>query len=209
MVRLGQRLHDERLHKKLSLDEIASATKIKARFLAAIERGEYHKLPSPTYAKGFVTNYAAYLGLPRTEVVALFKREFDEKKAYKVLPESFTKTKEFPLKRIRLQESLIVAAGMLLVFVSYMLFQYRSLFFPPPLFISSPQQDIVTSQEVTVTGRTDSNVTVLVNNEPTFLNSAGEFSKNITLFPGKTAIIVEAKNKFGKETVVKREIVVK
>src|SRR5436309_11870824 len=104
MVRVGQRLHEKRVQKKLTLEDIASATRIKARFLAAIESGEYTKLPSPAYAQGFVRNYASYLGLPKSEITALFRREFDEKKAYKVLPDSLTYTKEFPLKRIRSEE---------------------------------------------------------------------------------------------------------
>ena len=62
MVPLGKRLLSARTQRKLSLEEVAAATKIKARFLSAIEKGEYEKLPSPAYAKGFVKNYAAYLG---------------------------------------------------------------------------------------------------------------------------------------------------
>src|SRR5437763_1523829 len=100
MVRLGQRLHNERIRRKLSLDEVAKDIRIKTVFLAALEKGEYTKLPSPAYAQGFVRNYASYLGIPKAEITALFKREFDEKRAYKVLPDSMVKTKEFPLKRL-------------------------------------------------------------------------------------------------------------
>jgi len=91
MVPVGQRLQRERIQKKLTIEDVAKATKIKAVFLAAIEKGEYTKLPSPAYAQGFVRNYASYLGLPKGEITALFKREFDEKKAYKVLPDSLAK----------------------------------------------------------------------------------------------------------------------
>ena len=209
MVKVGQRLHKERLQKKLSLEDIAKATKIKPGFLAAIEKGEYSKLPSPAYAQGFVRNYAEYLGLPKAEINALFRREFDEKKAFQVLPDSLTKTQEFPLKRIRIQESLLVLAVVLFVFLSFLAFQYRYVFLAPSLHISSPAEGVTTQGDVTVTGKTDSNATVLVNNEPVSLNSKGEFVKRLTLFSGKSAIIVKAKNRIGKETVVKREIVVK
>ena len=110
MVPLGKRLHNERIARKLTLDEVAAATKIKARFLSAIEKGEYDKLPSPAYAKGFVRNYAAYLGLPKAESTALFRREFDEKRVYKVLPDSLSKKEEFPLNRIRIQQSIIIGS---------------------------------------------------------------------------------------------------
>src|SRR5664279_124356 len=108
MVRVGQRLYKERIQKKLTIDEIAKATRIKPIFLQAIEQGEYNKLPSPAYAIGFVRNYADYLGLPKAEITALFRREFDEKKAFKVLPDSLVKTKEFPVKRFQIQQSIFV-----------------------------------------------------------------------------------------------------
>jgi cytoskeletal protein RodZ len=209
MVRVGQRLHKERLQKKLSLEDIAKATKIKSSFLAAIERGEYSKLPSPAYAQGFVRNYASYLGLPKAEITALFRREFDEKKAFQVLPDSLIKTQEFPLKRIRIQESLLGLMIVFFVFLSFLAFQYRYVFLAPSLSISSPTQDVATGGYITVTGKTDSNATVVVNNEPVSLDSNGEFTKHVTLFSGKSVIIVKAKNRIGKETVVQREVVVK
>lgn len=209
MVRVGQRLHKERLAKKLSLEDIAKATRIKPRFLAAIEKGEYNKLPSPAYAQGFVRNYAAYLGLPKAEITALFRREFDEKKAYQVLPDTLTKTQEFPLHRIRVQESIIFLVVIFLLFLTFLAYQYRFIIMAPSLTISSPMQGAVTSEEVTVTGKTDSNATVFVNNEPVSLNTKGEFTKQLSLFSGKTAITVKAKNRMGKETIVQREITVK
>ena len=129
MVRLGQLLHQQRLRRKLSLEEVARGTKIKETFLAAIERGEYHKLPSPAYAKGFVINYATYLGLPRTEVTALFRREFDEKRAYKVLPDSLTK-QSFPARHIKFQESILIIGLLVILFSfrSYWLFNINAFF---------------------------------------------------------------------------------
>jgi len=91
MVRLGQRLFDERRKRGLSLDEVAAATKIRGSFLSAIEKGDYTKLPSPSYAQGFVLNYATYLGFQRKETLALFRREFDERKEFKVLPKNITR----------------------------------------------------------------------------------------------------------------------
>jgi len=209
MVRLGQLLHKQRLQRKLTLEQIEKDTRIKASFLSALEKGEYSKLPSPAYAKGFVKNYAAYLGLPKAEILPLFRREFDEKKAYKVLPDSLTKQEEFPMRRIRFQQSFLLVTGLFVLFVGFLLLQYRSAFFAPSLHITSPKQGAVLSQDSTVSGTTDSQATVTVNNEPVSLNSDGKFTKNVTLFPGKTAIIIKATNRFGKETVVAREVTVK
>jgi cytoskeletal protein RodZ len=209
MVKLGPRLHALRTQKKLSIDEVSQAIKIKPVFLTAIEKGEYHKLPSPAYAQGFVRNYATYLGLSRAEITALFKREFDEKKAYKVLPDALVTSGDFPLHRLRIQQSLIVAGAILLLFLGYLFFQYRAAFIPPSLTITSPQADSTTSKEITVSGTADSTASVYVNNQPVTVTSNGEFSKRLTLFPGNTTISVRAENRFGKETVVQRNIIVK
>lgn len=208
MVRLGQRLHTLRLQRKQTLEEVAHEIKIKASFLAAIERGEYNKLPSPAYAQGFVRNYATYLGLSRAEIIALFKREFDEKRAYKVLPDNMVKTKEFPLQRLKVQQSLVVFLVILVLAVGILFFQYRAAFLPPVLEITAPQANTTTSQDITVTGKSDSNATVTINDQPVAVATNGTFSKNITLFPGRATISIKATNRFGKINSIQRDIVV-
>lgn len=208
MIRLGQRLYHQRLRRKLSLDEAARATKIKSSFLAVIEKGEYHKLPSPAYAKGFVINYAVYLGIPKHEALAMFKRDYDEKRAYKVLPDSLTR-RQFPSLRIKIQESLLVVVGCIILFLGFLFFQYRSAFFAPHLEVFQPKDGAVFSKDVAIVGSTDPEATVTVNNQPVSLNDTGEFKKLLTFFPGKAIITVKAKNRFGKEAIETREIVVK
>jgi cytoskeletal protein RodZ len=206
MVRLGQRLHQKRLQRKQSLEEIAQVLKIKASFLAAIERGDFHKLPSPAYAQGFVRNYASYLGLSKAETTVLFKREFDEKKAMKVLPDSMVKTKEFPIKRLRIQQSVLLFIFFILVVLGYLFFQYRAAFLPPSLSVTTPSAGSKTSQTVAVSGTTDSNATVTINGDPVTVSNNGSFEKTITLFPGNTTISIKATNRFGKTSSVQRTI---
>lgn len=203
MVPLGQRLHNARVARKLTLEEIAATIKIKPQFLAAIERGEYHKLPSPAYAQGFVKNYASFLGFPKSEVTALFRREFDARKAYKVLPDSFAKRQDFPGRRIRMQQSLLVVVVIFIFFLAYLGYQYRSFYLPPSLTVNTLKQS---AQEVVISGRTDSNATVSINNQIVPLNASGAFSKTLTLFPGKTVITVIARNRLGKETIIQKTI---
>src|SRR5258707_6377504 len=97
MVRLGQRLKEERLSKGFTIEEVAKATKIRPQFITAIEQSNYKQLPSKAYAHGFVKNYISFLELPLRESLAMFRRELDEKEYLDVLPDSFTKKKEIPL----------------------------------------------------------------------------------------------------------------
>src|SRR3989344_8168593 len=99
MLRAGERLQEIRLEKDLSLEEVSENTKIKKNFLEYIEKGEYNKLPSVSYATGFVRNYAKFLGLSEKEMLALFRREFDSEKAYRVLPKGFESKEDFQIGR--------------------------------------------------------------------------------------------------------------
>jgi cytoskeletal protein RodZ len=60
---LGSELRAARLQKELSLDEVEQELRIRAKFLGAIEAGDYSLLPSQVQARGFLRNYAQFLGL--------------------------------------------------------------------------------------------------------------------------------------------------
>lgn len=208
MIRVGQRLKDARIAKGLTVEDVANATKIRPAFLSAIEKGEYHKLPSPSYAHGFVSNYAEYLGLPKREIMALFRREFDEEKAVKVLPEGFVKEDSLPVKHFKIRRTLLGIIGILVLVVCFLFYQYRFAFLNPPLTVSNPKEGDTVKQEIVVTGKTDPSVSLSVNNDPVSLDDNGNFMKNITAFPGKTTILVKAVNKFGRQSVVQRTVTV-
>lgn len=209
MIRLGQKLQEVRIKKGFTLDEVAKATKIRFSFLSAIEKGSYQELPSSAYAQGFVRNYAAFLGLSKKETAALFRREFDEKKIYKVLPESFAKRDEFSTKKVPIRMTAVAIIFFLLLF-GYIFFQYKYAIINPPLTISSPlDKEMITKPNVTVSGETDPNVTVYVNNLAVTIDENGHFQKTISVFPGKDTIVVKAVSRFGKETVIQRQIEVK
>lgn len=154
MIKVGQKFQEARLQKSLSLEDVSQSTKIKVIFLDAIEKGEYEKLPSVTYAQGFVRNYARFLNLPEKEILALFRREFDEEKILKVLPQGFTKTKEFSLSRFKSKQTLLLVFLVFLILAAYILFQYREALVNPSLYITSPKENaVISSSAVTVIGR--------------------------------------------------------
>lgn len=209
MIRVGQKLHDERVRKGLTLEDVAKGTKIRTSFLLAIEKGEYGKLPSSAYALGFVKNYSLFLGLPTREMLALFRREFDEEKAFSVLPKGLTATEDFSLRRFKLEQAILVGIFIFLALLGYILFQYRYAFINPPLEISAPKEGASVSSQAVISGTTDSNATVYVNNLPVTVDESGHFDKTIDLFPGKTVIFIKAINRFGRETKVQRHVEVK
>lgn len=210
MIKAGQKFQEARLQKNLSLEDISQGTKIKVGFLDAIEKGEYDKLPSVAYAQGFVRNYARFLNMPEKETLALFRREFDDEKALKVLPQGFTKTKDFSISRFKSKQILLLASLVFLILMGYILFQYRGAIVNPSLYISAPGENaIISSSTVTIRGKTDPNSAVYVNTDLVSIDQSGNFEKTVNVFSGKTTIIIKATNKFGKETVLQRDIEIK
>src|SRR4051794_6804289 len=69
LASFGDELRREREIRGISLKEIADATKISKRFLDAIERNDHKTLPAPVFTRGFVREYARYLGLNADEMV--------------------------------------------------------------------------------------------------------------------------------------------
>jgi cytoskeleton protein RodZ len=65
----GEELRKEREIRGISLAEIADTTKISKRFLEAIEKNDFATLPAPVFTRGFVREYARYLGLNAEEMV--------------------------------------------------------------------------------------------------------------------------------------------
>ena len=69
LASFGEELRREREIRGISLKEIADSTKISKRFLEAIERNDHKTLPAPVFTRGFVREYARYLGLSSEEMV--------------------------------------------------------------------------------------------------------------------------------------------
>ena len=63
MFEIGNSLREARVRQQLELGEVELATKIRARYLRALEEESFDALPAQTYVKGFLRTYADYLGL--------------------------------------------------------------------------------------------------------------------------------------------------
>ena len=64
-----------RRNRGISLEEIASATKISLRSLQAIERGEFRKLPGGIYNTSYIRQYAKAIDYDESLILAVYNRE--------------------------------------------------------------------------------------------------------------------------------------
>ncbi len=59
---------------KIDINEVEARTKIRAKYLRAIENEEWDLLPGDVYAKSFIRTYGEYLGLDTRQLIEDFKR---------------------------------------------------------------------------------------------------------------------------------------
>jgi cytoskeletal protein RodZ len=71
---VGEYLRSVRESRGLGLEEASQVTKIGKNYLAAIEEGQFDKLPNAAYIKGFLRLYAGYLSLSGDEVVKRYEQ---------------------------------------------------------------------------------------------------------------------------------------
>ena len=205
MARLGETLRAQREKKGITLEQAASDTRIREKFLKALEDSDYQTLPGTVYTKGFLRNYAEYLELDTEELVVQFHQERDQPEA----PRAFKPIGPIMRRNLiftpRVLVPVVVLAGIVL-FVSYLYYQFVSFAVPPKIDVTDPASDaIAQSADFVVKGRTvpDGRVTVQVFPGPLTVadihpNADGTFSANVQLNPGANHIVVEVLDVTGK-----------
>jgi cytoskeletal protein RodZ len=137
---LPERLLAARERKGVDLYRAERDTKIRARYLAALERGDYRELPGAVYTKGFLRNYALYLGLDPDEVLLQWRRERgDPREPQPVI--ATPKPIAAPRRGLTFSPSLIVFALMLVLVIGFMVwlgFQLLRFSKPPTIAVTNP-----------------------------------------------------------------------
>ncbi len=90
---IGVTLQKKRREKKVSLKKASEDTKIRIKYLIALEEENYDIFPADVYLKGFLRNYADYLGLDGRELVQIYEEQYPD---IKIKP-------EISLNRLRLK----------------------------------------------------------------------------------------------------------
>jgi hypothetical protein len=77
MADIGSTLREARMRERIDISEVEAQTKIRAKYLRAIENEEWDLLPGPVYAKSFLRTYSDYLGLDSRMLIDEFKRRYE------------------------------------------------------------------------------------------------------------------------------------
>jgi cytoskeleton protein RodZ len=77
MQAIGDRLREARMRQKIDIAEVEQATKIRAKYLRALENEEFALLPGSTFVKSFLRTYAQYLGLDAHLLVEEYRAQHE------------------------------------------------------------------------------------------------------------------------------------
>jgi len=192
-------LKNTRLDKEWELADISKKIKVPIKYLEAIENETVSCFPQEPYCSLIIKDYADYLGLNGVDVLALFRRDFDQKrktKKKKSLFFSFTPKFTFTV-------SLILVVLFFLVYLTSEYIKFRQ---PPKLEVIWPLEATVSGSIVEISGVTDSESTVRINDDLILVDVNGIFLKKINLNSGENNITVESTSPNGKSTVVNKVI---
>src|SRR5688572_3639186 len=86
MPEIGDQLRETRMRNRIDISEVEAATKIRAKYLRALENEEWELLPGPTFVKTFLRTYADYLGLDARNLVEDYRARYERPAAQELTP---------------------------------------------------------------------------------------------------------------------------
>lgn len=217
---IGDKLKKARTRKKISVSEVEEATKIRARFILALESDSWEQIPSEVYGRGYLETYAHYLQLPVDAVMKQYSRERElyarhcqdgkvelAPKAKLVLPRFLLTPRFFAILSI----CVMVSGG-----TGVLAYQIKKFSAAPYLELVTPAKAmasdselIVTTNSVSIAGRTAIGASVQVNGQTVEVGEDGSFEGVVPVQKGSNAIMVEAVNEKGKKSSELLNVVVK
>lgn len=200
-TKLGTVLRTAREARFIDLTRVERDTKIRVRYLLALERGDYPDLPGSVYTRGFLRNYGLYLGLDPEYLIDLYRLESGS-----AVERPSMASPRRPMAA-RQGRSLVVSSGaivaailtlLVVAFVVYLVGEFVTFARTPDLRITDPAADVLAweSDEYTIRGVTEANSTIttdgLRQNPSTTADANGDFSVTVGLVPGANVITLVA-----------------
>lgn len=196
----GEMLLEARQSRYINLDEAARDLNIPFKYLDALEHNNFKDLPDKKYLKVVLKNYCRYLKLDFSGLWPMLKnnQNFSSlKKSEKVENKYFTAWPNL----IRKIVMVIIVAAILF----FLVIKVEQIFAPPLLDISYPYDGlIVNSRQIKLTGRSQSEVELVINNKEIFVDGQGNFETTIDLQKGLNLIKINAKKRYSR--TIEKEI---
>jgi cytoskeletal protein RodZ len=118
MPEIGETLREARMRRRIDMTEVESATKIRAKYLRALESEEWELLPGPTFVKTFLRTYADYLELDSRLLVEEYKQRFERPAGMDVTPLNLRRQRRARRVAPRIGPGVVVVLGIMVLLVA-------------------------------------------------------------------------------------------
>ncbi|MDQ5832353.1 MAG: helix-turn-helix domain-containing protein [Actinomycetota bacterium] len=109
---IGQTLREARIRRGIELSRVEQVTKIRTKYLCAMEEDRWELLPGHAYARGFLSTYARFLGLDEKALVEEYRRRHERVEEVEPIPEEML-PKRGVVRRAPIRSSVAVLVGLI------------------------------------------------------------------------------------------------
>ncbi len=207
---IAQELKNVRQKNKLTKQTVADKININIKYIEAMESGYFDKLPEGVYGKNFIREYMRFLRID-TEMINNIENTETKKKLLIKQKRLFSIKAPGIRYFIALPKIIknIIITVLILICISYLIYCINNIISPPKIFITFPQKDqVIKENNIVITGKTDPEIDITINNKKILLSDKGDFSQNINLNTGINVITIVGQKKYSKQQVIIRNIVV-
>lgn len=200
MKTAGVILRESRESCQKTLSEISRQTRIKEKFLEALESSDWMSLPNFAVAQGFAKNYARVVNANPDHVAALLRRDFPQ---FQLAGKVHEMTLEPPAFWTPKTTILVVTGVTVAMLGAYLIRQYMLFAAPPPLEVSLTNG----TSSIVVFGKTLPGATVEVAGRRVLVANDGSFRLELSQEEvlGRN-ISVESTSRTGQKTQVEKEV---
>ena len=198
MRTVGEILGQRRKALNFTLEQVEKETKIRQKYLESIEKNNFSLIPESTVVKGFIRNYALFLGLSPNDLLAVLRRDFLENEKGQIIPRGAVEPldeRRFGFYWTPKLTAFSIATLLLAAFIILFVKQYLVFSSPPPLEIFSPVVGQKFAEKVLVSGKTDKNATVKIDGNLVSIDNEGVFTEEVVLPRGENIINIEVSNR--------------
>ena len=140
MFEIGSTLRETRVRRKTTLQQAEDDTKIRVKYIQAMENDDFDLMPSAAYVKGFLRTYADYLGLDADVMIEEYRSRFEPNEEHEPFGGNSALGRPHAHRR-RNTLTFIAVVCLLIVGLLYVLGRYNSAgkpTTPPPVTVGSP-----------------------------------------------------------------------
>ncbi|HNU81651.1 MAG TPA: helix-turn-helix domain-containing protein [bacterium] len=204
--RSGEKLRAARLRQNIDIKNASEKLHIREEYLLSLENEEYDRLPSGLYGRQFLKEYCRYLNLNYQDILKLSPFA-EEAVSHNPFSQKILRRHKFLIFPKIIRNALLIL--LFLICILYLSIYFFRLVSPPELILEYPDKNLVLQNPIiNIQGKSEPETEIKINGTGIMSDQDGHFSQEIKLKQGLNNLTISAKKKYGRESVIQRQILV-